>query len=497
MCLTALRERDGDLQSVFSINLNGSSIRIGDMMLQYHERMSAQQIQRLVSEIARKAMFNISKESGTQNSMAIILELLKFSKNYQIRCAWRNDSYGSGLCDELKAFPYYPVLSSQNWRDHISWWVVLNNGEPIAICNLDTDQLILDSGEQFDLISEYTPAIEAIKHTKYKREFLKVIVETRKLLTENPEWQGRYAAYAHEIQSNLNYITSVRHSFHEWRPLLLYLNVSNAKKAKQHLILELRYLGQTVALIRYNNELLLDTTSYDDLNLRDFGCAISVHGARWDSPESAAFRVFFKRREAKRNTSGKGNQEHRLESLLLTEFSKRTGKLLPFIQPVIVAMLRFPMPTPLSASNHKTTAYSSHYGGGIDLFARVGKGRGATLAVLELKDENTATEPPLDAVKQAVTYAVFIRELLRSEAGKDWWRLFGFSGNIPDRLKLVAGCVMPAKGFQDKIFTQMELKIGGDLIQLHYIYFTELKNVITDITTSLNPESIQGKEATT
>ncbi len=63
---------------------------------------------------------------------------------------------------------------------------------------------------------------------------------------------------------------------------------------------------------------------------------------------------------------------------------------------------------------------------------------------MELKDENTAKEPLKDALKQAIAYTVFIRELLRSEAGLAWWRLFGFGGSIPDRLKLVAACVMPA-----------------------------------------------------
>jgi len=427
--------------------------------------------------------------------MDFLLEVLTTNKSICIRNAWHDGSYGTGLSKEATEFSHYPIASEKNWQEHIPWWVILYDHTPIAVCNLETDQMIMEDGANFNLVAESDSAFEAVRRAALKRELADVIGEARGLLTKNPEWQARYMEYVKAIQANEGYIEDVRSRFREWAPLMLYLNVSNAKKAKQQLIFELRYLGQTVAQLRYKTALLLDTTGYDTLNQRDFGCTLSVHGELWDSPTAAAFRSFFKEREGKRKPGGKSNEEHRLESLLLSEFSKATDKPLPFIQPVRVAKLRFPMPTPISASRHNELKYSGPRGGGIDLFARMGKGKGTSLAILELKDKNTAKEPPRDAVKQAIAYAVFIRELLRSEAGPAWWRLFGFGGSIPNRLKLIAACVMPAGQYDDESFGRMELAVEEDVLQLHYIYFTEDKDAITDIRTSLDLKRHFGEKA--
>ena len=67
-----------------------------------------------------------------------------------------------------------------------------------------------------------------------------------------------------------------------------------------------------------------------------------------------------------------------------------------------------------------------------------------------LKDENTKSEPPHKAVCQAIAYATFLRELIRSESGQKWWNFFGFGGNIPKELSLKAIIIMPCrnkKGF--------------------------------------------------
>ena len=114
------------------------------------------------------------------------------------------------------------------------------------------------------------------------------------------------------------------------------------------------------------------------------------------------------------------------------------------------------------------------HGGGIDILARTGTGGKATnLCIMELKDENNKREPPKDAMKQAIAYATFIRELLRSDAGTAWWKLLGFGGKIPDMLELYTTCVMPSRLDNDYSFGNMVLNIEKDTIKLHYIYFTE------------------------
>ena len=326
-----------------------------------------------------------------------------------------------------------------------------------------------------------------------QNEFYEAIREAQTLLQNENEWVDRYKKYAKDIAANIEYIKKIRGTFCEWSPLKLYLNTSNAKSTSKTVRFELRYLGQTVADLICKESPKLDTKKYDETNKRDFDCEVALTNADWKGKGAQDFRKHFKSRLTARNANGKkSNEEHRLESLLLTEFSKNKSKekVLLGIQPVKIAKVRFPMPTPLSASKHNKVKYSGAFGGGIDILTRVRTAdKSINLCIMELKDENTKKEPPKDAVKQAITYATFIRELLRSESGEEWWKIFGFRRKLPDELVLLAACVMPSIANDDKSFANLALDIydnkGEDKILLHYLYFTEKNNEITGIDTSL------------
>jgi len=311
-----------------------------------------------------------------------------------------------------------------------------------------------------------------------KREFEHVIEKTRLHLKNNSGWRGRWVDYAKKISDNKPIIDSVRKSFRERPPLMVYLNITSAKTAKKSVNFELRYKGQTVAELTGNMDEghKLSTEGYDENNQKHFGCNICLKKAEWDGKDAAKFRSFFKHRTGVRKVdAAKSNDEHRLESLLLTEFSKVKNKVIRNVKPVRFGSVRFPMPTPISASNHKDPQYGKRdKGGGIDILARTGTGGKAThLCIMELKYENTRREPPKDAMKQAVAYTTFIRELLRSDAGAAWWKLFGFGGKVPEPLVLYAACVMRSNLNNDYSFRDMELNIEEDTIKLHYLYFTE------------------------
>jgi hypothetical protein len=319
-----------------------------------------------------------------------------------------------------------------------------------------------------------------------KSEFTAVIKETQLLLKNNSGWRGRWVDYAKQISDKKPIIDSVRKSFRERPPLMVYLNITSAKTANKSVNFELRYKGQTVAELTGNidgrHKLSTEgTKSYKENNKDHFGCDIPLEKAEWDGKDAAKFRSFFKHRRGVRNVDAdRSNDEHRLESLLLTEFSIVKNKKTRNIRPVRFGSVRFPMPTPIIASNHKNPQYPQYgkrdKGGGIDILARTGKGGKAThLCIMELKDENTRREPPKDAMKQAVAYTTFIRELLRSDAGEAWWKLFGFGGGgkVPKPLVLYAACVMRSNLNNDYSFRDMELEIEEDTIKLHYLYFTE------------------------
>ena len=321
-------------------------------------------------------------------------------------------------------------------------------------------------------------------------DYAAVIEETQKLLAENVKWRKDYAGYASAILENMQFMIHNRKLIDEPSSLKFYLTTTEAKNRKEEFTIQLRYLGQIVAEMKFQDGSLRLSTkpcekrNYEKSNKEDFDCEISLADCDWLSAEATAFRSYFENRSAQRNKKKK--EEHRIESLLLSEFAKKsTGdKALPFIQPVMLANFRFPMPTSIKASKQGEVAYSGPKGGGIDILARTGMGRGK-LCIIELKDEYSKKEPPKVVLEQAIKYTVFIRELLRSESGANWWRLFGRGGSIPKKLTLFAACAMPYTNDADTSFAGMEYGIGEDIIKLHYIYFEEANNAITKIHTSL------------
>ena len=186
---------------------------------------------------------------------------------------------------------------------------------------------------------------------------------------------------------------------------------------------------------------------------------------------------------------------------MLTCFEDRNKEIDAFkhIRPVsVISGVRFPMPTPISASNKKAVRYSGTSGGGIDIFTRTGNGKATYLNIMELKDENHKGEEPSVVIRQAIAYATFILRLLRSKSGASWYKLFGFSSTLPDSIKVYATCLMP-KGFcEDKSFATHKIFIdkindvvsdvaieNSDIIELHYMYFDECDNKLLHIDTSL------------
>jgi len=300
-----------------------------------------------------------------------------------------------------------------------------------------------------------------------------IIKGVQGLLSLNSEWKKRYNGYANKLLANINVIQSNRRKFNEFPPLAFYISTTSAKNAKSKLILDVRYRGQSVATLKANpNDITISTKQQHVNNLRDFNCDITLNDISWREAQVGEFRKFFKNRVNSRINKGKKNEEHNVENLLLSEFSKRIGKnkQITGIQPVKICGNRFGMPTPISASNHKALKYAKQHGGGIDVFARTGRGRATYLTVIEVKDENNSNEPPAMALEQAIKYAVFIRELLRSDSGKYWYKIFGFNRAIPEKLTIRAACAMP-DDIIDKTFAKHTYPIGNDIIECHYIYF--------------------------
>ena len=300
------------------------------------------------------------------------------------------------------------------------------------------------------------------------------------LLEDNQEWIDRYAGYAKVITDKEDDIMEMRRCFYQRKPLYVYSTISDATNAKtkrkNKIEYDLRFHGQSIAsIIVENTEVSLIETEEQHKNTEShFGFKYEkLHSGKtdWDGLEARKFRQVFNG-QTKKNLPGK-SPEHFLESKLLLEFSKKcgAGKYLHNIQPVKLAGAYFQMPTPLTASEDKPK-YSGRYGGGIDILSRV-RCKGKKLCVMELKDENKAGEPPEKAMQQVVAYAVFVAHLLRSKSRNNWYKIFGFKGNIPTGgLEIIASIIMPGEGIG---FEGLEIKLNklNTIITMRSLYFNE------------------------
>jgi len=327
------------------------------------------------------------------------------------------------------------------------------------------------------------------------KDFNSVIKNAQELL-EDKEWVSQYKSYAEAMSVNVDFISKKRKNFREWEPLYFYINTTQAKDSCKKLVLDVRYMGQNVAKITCdnNNRVTISTKGFDDTNRQNFNYDKPLNNVEWkDAKDAKEFLKFFKDRDRVRTSDKKRNEEHNIESMLITEFSRCSGKKKPLrgIQPVKFAgKIRFAMPTVFSASDHNKLRVASKYkGGSIDILARVS----ARLCVIEVKDKNDPSETPEAALQQAVEYTVFIRELLRSEAGPCWWKLLGFTRQIPapGKLTLYAACAMPTREPEkkdDESFDGMRFNIDGDSIECHYIYFSLDKSSLQPFKTSFLQE---------
>lgn len=463
------------------INLRGESILVNGELLEPYQELYKNDRQSLISDISRFCGYRLAtkpmRELHTMNFLIRLFEEHHNDRRLYITSAWYDDSYSSRLDNAAKSFTFYAHRNNADRQLHLPWWTISYSQRTLAMCNLETNKLISLNGNHYYLHNhiEREHAWMEIENEFRLSEVNDTVSETLRLVRANDEWIGRYREYARVITDNLADIKQARKAFREWSPLKFYLNVTNAKKASSRLALGVRYIGQEVAELIFDKAksetpaLNTSSNNYDKKNADYFGWHKSLNMVDWRGAEAKAFRIFFKNNPPRIDSSAKRNEEHRIESLLLSEFSKNKSaeKALPNIQPVKIGGIRFPMPTPISASDHKAIKYSKAYGGGIDILTRVGKsGHSAKLCVIELKDENGPKEPATEVIKQASAYAAFIRELLRSEAGNDWWKLFGFSKPLPKKLTLYAACAMPSVEGNDYSFADKEIQIEEDVIRL-------------------------------
>lgn len=311
------------------------------------------------------------------------------------------------------------------------------------------------------------------------QELLKnAIEESQKLINENTQWEEIYQEYANLILQNAEMIEELRGNFHKWSPLKFYLTIGEVKNLNKTLHVSVRYQGQEIAILTLNENkgVYISTKKFDDNNEKFFNCTIKLDNVEWNGEEASRFRKYFATNPKRTQND---NEEHRIESMLISEFSKQSAKdkKLCNIQPVKIADFPFSMPTILSSSREIKSG-----NGHIDILVR----NSGKIVVIELKDENKKSEPIQKVLQQATSYAVFLMNLLRSKAGEQWYKILGFSSQIPEQLVMRVCSAMPKKeNYEVDKFETFTIECGQDLLEYHWLFFEEDGKEITDIDTSL------------
>ena len=306
----------------------------------------------------------------------------------------------------------------------------------------------------------------------YKNWALKVQDELRR----DKKWISQYSSYANNMIRNESDFIKARKSYREFSPLHSYLTIGKVDKDQKKF--DLRYLGQSVGTIVVKDGIAKLNVSKEqaDSSKKYFGYELgSIGGVDWSRDEKATkFRRFFR-------TEIKGlprQKEHMYESALFSEIGKKNSinKTLKNIQTVDFANSRIHMKTAVRGSDSGNGAMKlSGTGGEIDLFCRrsIKAGRGESrLVVIEIKDTNEKSESFDKAMKQAITYAVFIRELIYSKGGGDWMRLWGMQNQKKQGFTIDCVVAMP-QGDTVPSYAGDKIELdNGDSLELHYIEIT-------------------------
>lgn len=281
---------------------------------------------------------------------------------------------------------------------------------------------------------------EIFKELNMEQTNLSTVEQTHAVLmnAENKVWETIYKRYAEGIIMNKEKYGRNAKAFQPKSPLITYSCIGKVMDNDNTTSYDLRFAGQSVGLVCVNekwpDKVRLTVNEEQAKYAKEkfhFENSKAFNRIDWKNDAKAIdFRRFYMNNESTKDIAVK-SQEHRIESLMLQEFSKtlrKQKKLLCNIQPVKLGGKFFQLKTPLKGSAHDPaislkTNKNGATGGGIDILARVKHGAfNSRLAVIELKDEKSESQE--FAMFQALIYATFIANLLRSESGKKWWYIF-------------------------------------------------------------------------
>lgn len=288
---------------------------------------------------------------------------------------------------------------------------------------------------------------------------------------EEVYFEDKYVITGHtatDMLENKSKIEECKKKFNVPKPLECYITLGNIANGKT--VYDLRYLGQSVGEIHIKNEepVLVVSEKKAEASKKYFGYEIgNIDNELWSTGNNAkAFRTFYKKVVDKEKFPRQ--KEHMVEARLFQELSKTIGmdKQLKYIQPIKFAGCFTHMKTAVAACKSKDGEISvTNAGGEIDVFCRRKVSpRESRLTVIEVKDKVERNESFEEAMFQAVSYAVFVRELIHSSDGNKWMQIWGMNNKKTDGITINAVVAIPTSDEKIPNFNGQKIVLENDVL---------------------------------
>ena len=302
-----------------------------------------------------------------------------------------------------------------------------------------------------------------------KEDLLNSVIENaQKTIEQSKDWHVKYDTQVNIMLDSRQLLDQykIKRLTKEYAALQFYLNEVTQPDL---LTITVKYKGNGIATITITKDTAqISTETYDKTNKELFNCNTQLKNEDLNTIQTHKFLEHFNQ-DIKLKT--KPNKETQ-ESMLLAEFSKTTSydKLLTGIQPIKYEdTLYYRIPMTISSN---PTEY-------INILART---KVRKITIIETLEDGQDLDTIL---AQATAKAVFLTNLLHTEQGDKWYKLFGFHGRLPTTLTIKV-CISVPKSSKIKEFQPFQIQNGIDTLDYRYLQYENDQEQITSIKTNVN-----------
>lgn len=302
-----------------------------------------------------------------------------------------------------------------------------------------------------------------------EKQLQATIEETQKTIDKVKEWHIPYDKQVNIMLEHRELLKQFYKTCKQYE--YVQFHIIEVSPTPPHLFkIQIRYMGQPIAIITISKDgaITITTEQYNDTNKKTFNCSIQLKDEIWNTAEPIKFIDFFNKPNIPIKT--KINEVAKTESMLLSEFSKTSSidKILIGIQPIKLENIYYTIPIIDTISKSMEIKNLTR--------TKIRK-----ITIMEILGD---TDTQDSALTRATAKAVFLLNLLSTEQGKIWYRIFGFHGQKPD-YPVIKICLTADKSKKIEKFVPERCTLEKGELEYHYMEYEVDSTKITSINTSL------------